>query len=424
VGLVCVALLASAAHAAASDIAADVHLGVASCATGVCHGKLVAQDDRNVWLNEYRVWSAEDRHARAYLTLGTAESKAIAAKLGLASAQNAKICLDCHADNVPAAKRGPKFQISDGVACEACHGGAERWIESHTEPDVSHADNLAKGMYPTEHPADRAAVCLDCHMGDGDRYATHVIMGAGHPRLSFELDAFTANQPAHFDIDDDYERRKGATDGFARWLAGQIAGARRMLALQSSSWLEKPEGLFPELALYDCQSCHHALDDRRWTAQRAAAGVRPGTLRLNDDHLRILVAVTGVIANGERAGFERNVAALIRAGQQSASAVRAAAKSLDAWLAERERAWTRRPFERATVVAVRRAVVAAAAAGALADYGAAEQAYLAVDGLSLTLGDGDRLRGRVDALFATVENDRTYRPDAFESAARALLEAL
>jgi hypothetical protein len=413
---------------ARADIADDVHLGVASCATGVCHGKLSEQADQNVWLNEYRIWSADDRHARAYLTLGSPESKAMAAKLGLASAQTAKICLDCHADNVPAAKRGPKFQISDGVGCEACHGGAERWIETHTEPGVEHADNLAKGMYRTENPLDRAAVCLDCHMGDADRYATHVIMGAGHPRLSFELDAFTTNQPAHFEIDDDYVRRKGphggATDGFGRWLAGQVAGARRMLALQASDWLSKPEGIFPELALYDCQSCHHAMDDRRWTQARVGAGIRPGTLRLNDDHLRILVAATAVLDSGERAGLEKSIDALVRAGQRSPAAVAEAARALDGWLAAREKAWSDRTFERGTVVAVRKAVVAAAANGDLSDYGAAEQTFLAVDSLGYALGDGDRLSGRVDTLFKTVENDQTYRPDHFEAAARALLDAL
>jgi hypothetical protein len=415
------ALLSSASHA---DIADHVHLGVASCATGVCHGKLVEQPDRNVALNEYRIWSAEDRHARAYATLGSAASKAMAEKLGLPSAQTAKICLDCHADNVPLDKRGPKFQLSDGVGCEACHGGAARWLESHTEPGVAHADNLAKGMYPSERPTARAELCLRCHMGDADRYATHVIMGAGHPRLSFELDAFSTNQPAHFAVDDDYVRRKGLITPFDLWLAGQLAGARRMLALQVSGWFDAPDGLFPELALYDCQSCHHAMDDRRWSVRRVGAGVRPGTLRLNDDHLRVLVAVTSVLESAERERLERGVDALVRAGQKSAAAVRDAARPLDEWLAQRQRTWGTQTFGRDTIAAVRRAIVAAAAAGSLSDYGAAEQVYLAVDSLSLALGDGARLRARVDALFKVVENDQTFRPDAFEAAARTLLESL
>ncbi len=422
-GLVGVAMIAAASVASAA-VDDHIHLGVASCATGVCHGKLAAQQDANVWLNEYRIWSAEDRHARAYLTLGSAESKAMAAKLGLASATTAKICLDCHADNVPAAKRGRKFQLSDGVGCEACHGGAELWIETHTEPNATHADNIAKGLFPSEHPLERAALCLDCHMGGRDRFATHVIMGAGHPRLSFELDAFGINQPAHFAIDDDYVRRKGDVPGFRLWLMGQLVGAQRMLELQSSAWFDRPNGLFPELALYDCQGCHHAMDDRRWSRSLAGPGIDPGTLRLNDDHLRVLLAIMTVLDPEIRESFAEQVQGLIRAGQQSVVAVRTAATKLAGLIEARRDAWRERRFDRATIVAVRQAIVRSAANGELSDYGAAEQAFLAVDSLNIALGDGDRVRRAVDALFETVADDKTFRPDRFVAAARTLLNGL
>ena len=213
------ALLAGGAQAEPID--GNRHLGVASCAAGVCHGKLEEQENSNVWLNEYRIWSAEDRHAGAYQTLLSPQSKEIARKLGLAGAHTAKICLDCHADNTPAEQRGPKFQLSDGVGCEACHGGAEQWIESHTEPGVAHSDNLARGMLATEDINVRARVCLSCHLGTNNQFATHRIMGAGHPRLSFELEAYTVNQPAHYGVDDDYLERKGAPSGFDVWRADQ-----------------------------------------------------------------------------------------------------------------------------------------------------------------------------------------------------------
>ena len=188
------------------------------------------QPGKNVALNEYRTWTQEDRHAQAYRTLELPESKRIAANLGLPSATTAKICLDCHADNVPGDKRGPKFQMSDGVSCEACHGGAEKWLESHAAESATHKDNVARGMYPTELPLQRAQVCLSCHLGTRDRFATHAIMGAGHPRLSFELEAYTTNQPAHYVVDADYVRRKGKIEGMNLWLTGQIESTRRMLS--------------------------------------------------------------------------------------------------------------------------------------------------------------------------------------------------
>ena len=54
------------------------HMGVASCATSVCHGKLAPQSDKDVALNEYRIWQQDDRHAQAFRTLELAESKRIA----------------------------------------------------------------------------------------------------------------------------------------------------------------------------------------------------------------------------------------------------------------------------------------------------------------------------------------------------------
>ena len=267
------------------------HLGVATCATSVCHGKLAPQPGKNVALNEYRIWTQEDRHAQAYRTLELAESKRIAANLGLPSATTAKICLDCHADNVPSDKRGPKFQMSDGVGCEACHGGSEKWIESHAAESATHKDNVARGMYPTEQPLKRAQVCLGCHLGTKDRFATHAIMGAGHPRLSFELEAYTTNQPAHYVVDADYEQRKGKIEGMNLWLTGQIESARRMLTLLQTDMFHSG-GMFPELAFYDCHSCHHPMDKIRWNAQRAGAGIKPGTLRLQTQNLIVLQAVT------------------------------------------------------------------------------------------------------------------------------------
>jgi len=315
--------------AASTAEAAFKHLGVASCATSVCHGKLAPQPGKNVALNEFRTWMQEDRHAQAYRTLELPESKRIAANLGLPSAATAKICLDCHADNVPASQRGPKFQLSDGVGCESCHGGAERWIESHAAESATHKDNLAKGMYPSEQPRPRAQLCLSCHLGTKDQFATHAIMGAGHPRLSFELEAYSANQPAHYKVDDDYTKRKGKIDGVNLWLTGQIESARTFLSLLQTN-LFHSGGLFPELAFYDCHSCHHPMDKMRWNASRAGAGIKPGTVRLQTHTFIVLQALTQAIEPGAHQELAALTNALIRAGQKDTAGVAAAAKALSA----------------------------------------------------------------------------------------------
>ncbi len=180
-GVLCWFLVVSVSSAPLPYQSSEKHLGVVTCASSVCHGSIQANENYNISLNEYVIWSHRDRHAKAYETLLSKESKAIATKLGLRNAYTAKICLDCHADNIAKEKRGEGFQLTDGIGCEACHGGAENWIETHTNNETSHQENVKRGMYPTANFADRAALCLSCHYGNDDKFATHQIMGAGHP---------------------------------------------------------------------------------------------------------------------------------------------------------------------------------------------------------------------------------------------------
>lgn len=394
------------------------HLGVASCASSVCHGKLARQDERNVWLNEYRLWIGDnDKHSGAYDTLESAESRQIANYLGLASATTAKICLDCHADNVPADKRGAKFQIDDGVSCEACHGGAEEWIKSHAVDGATHANNLSRGMYPTEAPVERAKLCLSCHMGSPQKFAGHDIMGAGHPRLTFELENFTTNQPAHYEVDDDYRLRKGEIPGFNLWLTGQVEAARRFLDLVRLK-IDSNAQPYPELALYDCHGCHHEMDDKRWTPVRGP-GVRPGSLRLQDQHLLILQATVSVLeSTASRDELASATDTFVRAGQGDVAQVKNAATALINWLSGRQLDWAVREFDNETVVAVRRALLDAAARGQMNDFNAAEQIYFALESLSYTLGDRQRLVGALDRIYAEVEDDSGFRPASFAATAR------
>jgi len=419
IGLIC-SLFALQMPSDASEVTGDdIHLGVASCATGVCHGKLTPQKDKNVALNEYRMWSADDRHARAYQTLLAPESKAIADKLGIASAQTSDLCLNCHTDNVNQSQRGAKFQLSDGIACEACHGGGARWIETHAETTATHADNLTKGMYATEKPAARAKLCIGCHLGADDRFATHRLMGAGHPRLSFELDAFSTNQPAHYTVDEDYLRRKGHIAGFNLWLAGQLASAQRFVELASGHWLRGTETMYPELAFYDCHACHHPMDDARWSRRGAAAGIAPGSLRLQTDHLVILQATSEILDPGAVAALASATNGFVRAGQRNDAAVGEAAATVEKWLVARTD-WIARTFTKTQVADVRRSLVRYAAEGRMGDFAAAEQTFLGVESLSLYLGDADRLRAALDVLFKSVEDAAGFAPSKFAAAAKNL----
>lgn len=409
-----------AAATAAEPAPADYkHLGVATCASSVCHGKLTAQIGRDVALNEYRTWSNEDYHSRAYRILSNQQSQSIAAKLGLASAATSKICLDCHADNVAAATRGPKFQLSDGVSCEACHGGAEKWIETHTQKGVTHSDNVARGMYPTEQPLRRAERCLSCHMGTNDKFATHMIMGAGHPRLRFELQVFTFNQPAHVQIDADYVQRKGRIDNMNLWVTGQIENARRYLELLQTR-LRVPDSYLPEFALYDCFSCHHPMDKQRWSRARAGSGVQPGTMRLQKYHLIMLQIMTEVLAPDSLAELVSATDELVRAGQKDPATVQAAAQKLHVWVDAHD-GWARRQYSPEEIAKVRKTVIRYAAEDKASDFGAAEQIVMGVDSLSYAAGDHERRKSALDALYNAVKSGSGFDPTQFANTARGVL---
>jgi Cytochrome c554 and c-prime len=410
--------LAQAASTAVSPVSSGFkHLGVASCATSVCHSKIAAQTGRNVALNEVRIWEQQDRHAQAYRALERPLAQAIAKKLGLVSATSAKICLDCHADNVPDAMRGPKFVVREGIQCEACHGGSERWIKSHSDKNATHAANLALGMYPTENPVRRAQLCLSCHLGTDTKFANHRLMGAGHPRMRFELDTFSVNQPPHYQVDADYVERKGKIDEINLWVAGQIESERVYLTLLQGP-LFAHTGLIPELAFYDCFGCHHALDKPRWTPERAGPGIAPGTLRLQKQNLLMLQAVAESIGEGAAATeLVESGNALVRAGQTDAAAVREDARKLSAWLNARE-PWTRRAFSQADITNVRKTLLRYAASDRASDYGAAEQVILGVESMSYALGDHDKRGADIDALYNAVKTNGSFDPAQFAATAR------
>jgi hypothetical protein len=374
------------------------HLGVASCASSVCHGKTTPQPPGQVPLNEYRTWFNDDRHAQAYHALESPQSRQIAAKLGLPNPMQ-DICLGCHADNVPKTLQGPKFQVRDGVGCETCHGGAEKWIEAHAQKGATHAGNVKLGLYPSEQPQKRAELCLSCHLGTRDKFATHMIMGAGHPRLYFELGTFTADQPPHFKVTDYYVSRKGKIEVMNLWVTGQLENAERYLTLIGTPLYTSPGSMFPELSLYDCNACHHPKEKLRWSAAHAGAGVKPGTPRLQKQCFVMLQALAEALGSTEAlAQLSSGTDALVRGGTVDAASARAAAQKLLEQLHGLD-AWGQRGYSSADIQKVRKTLLHYGAEDKASDYATAEQLVLGVQTLSYALGDYDRHKDAFKALF-------------------------
>ncbi|NNF52090.1 MAG: SH3 domain-containing protein [Gammaproteobacteria bacterium] len=381
------------------------HLGVKSCSASTCHGSITERSVYSVLQNEYHTWTRYDRHSRAYETLLGERSQRIARNLGIGKAHEAKICLDCHADNVEQDRRGSFFNISDGVGCEACHGGAEEWLGPHISASASHAANVDAGMYPTEEPVARAKLCLSCHLGTDDKFASHRIMGAGHPRLSFELATFTELQPAHYKKDADYSERKTVATAPQEWLDGVLVGADQNLAIIEGHY--DSGGAFPEIALFDCHSCHHSMEQLRWQASEISGEDQPGRLRLEDSRLRMVALLEQQImqTTSTEVGLRNLHVASAERGD-----VKAAASELRRRINDIGSQLRKNANRSGSFVA---AIQSAASSGRFNDYADAEQAAMALQ----VLGGGDTAGSVLKDAFDALEDPDEYMP---EQAAAAL----
>ena len=407
----------------------STNVGVVNCANSLCHGSASQWKDSNILQNEYITWSRVDKHAtRAYQVLFDERSKRIARNLGLKEpAHEAKLCLDCHTYNPPSAQRGERFNVADGVSCEACHGPAEGWIKSHVAPGTTHADNVAHGLYPASEPLAQARLCLSCHFGNKDRFVTHRMMGAGHPRLSFELDTFAQTQPAHFVIDADWQARKGAWDATRVWAVGQALAAAELLDVLTDAKRSR-DGFFPELVVFDCHACHHPMSDVRWSPR---AGASPGRIRLNDSNLLMLrQIVRRALAEGEAREFDERVAALHRAMAGDGGDPVEAARAMRALLDPVMRQLAARSFRGEDLRAMLAGLVRDGLDGAYRDYSGAEQATMGIASLMAFLGKRGELadlraaNAALDRLYDTVKDDEKFRPERFRAALDELGKAV
>jgi len=331
-----------------------------------------------VRLDEFVTWSHQDKHSQAYTALASEKGRSIAAKLGIGDARTAKVCLDCHSDNVSAAQRGKDFTLSDGVSCEACHGGAAPWLASDSAREASYRGNVARGMYPTADVRERATLCLSCHYGNEDKFATHRMMGAGHPRLSFELDTFLALQPPHYRLDEGYQRRKPAYPRAQVWAYGQIAAAQQQLQLLQGPLVQA--SFVPELALLDCHSCHeNPLHRSAWSHGLLTSLTQPGSIPFPEGHLKMVLVIARRVDESAAPDILSLGRALQKAAGENRESVTAASARLARAIAHTAEAAQRHHWARADTTRMLADIVAAGSEGDYRDYISAEQAVMAIE---------------------------------------------
>lgn len=421
------ALLAGPASAADSPPLAE-HLGVASCGGSTCHGAVKPIGKHPIRQDEYFIWQRRDSHAGAYNLLLEARSNLISRRLGWGDAAQAKGCRVCHSDNIPQEAQGEKWLVTDGVGCETCHGGSGHWLEGHSGGYKTLDDAKAAGLYPTWEPAARAQLCLSCHQGDRDRPMTHAIMAAGHPPLLFELDTFSSLEPFHHEIDADYLERKGPQDPARNWAVGQAMATDALLRSLTDG--RHHDGLMPELAMFDCDACHHPMKAGR--SQEGRTGpAGPGIVPLADSSAVMLGVWTRVVDPALAERWQSAWNDLYKNGYASPDALRDQAatlrKLLQGHLLGRAQDTV---LSAGQIRRVLGGILEAAAGAHVGDYYFAQQTAMAALVLGSALaergagGIGSGQKAAIDALYETVKDRDRFSVADYRDAVGKLRAAL
>ncbi len=288
-------------------------VGMSGCLATGCHGGSAAKaleetPDEFAWMSSGSVWVAADPHSAAYSLLTEnphRTPKVTAADIMRNYAPDKKAhedarCLACHT-NPALAEPGPTADPhvlglrNEGVSCEACHGNAGGWVNSHTTWKGKRDDAVYKaaGMAVLDDIGARAMNCLGCHVGaPADparglpvRDMNHDMIAAGHPRLNFDFAEYLRRLPPHWQEKD----RSGSVpvahglNSAKAWLVGRAAHAEaacKLLASRADRSATDPKTPWPEFAEFNCASCHHNLrvgtkDDRNWRQNAANLDGRP-----------------------------------------------------------------------------------------------------------------------------------------------------
>jgi len=113
---------------------------------------------------QFTQWS-ETKHAKAFATLASEESKKVAQEKGIADPQKADECLKCHVTGhgSPAEMLGDKYSAEEGVTCEVCHGAGGDYATMAIMKDKAKA--MEAGLTaPTEE------LCKPCHNSESPTF--------------------------------------------------------------------------------------------------------------------------------------------------------------------------------------------------------------------------------------------------------------
>ncbi len=361
-------------------------MGTFSCASSKCHGDTKGRAEYPK-LNESLAWTQE-QHFKSFATLtneslksGKSPSK-IAKNLNIAQPQTSDRCLVCHALNVPADLRGARFNIADGVQCEACHGPAQKWLQAHAKKGWSHEESVKVGMYDTVNLLLRADKCVSCHLAiDAD------MIVAGHPDLfAFELNTFSVSMPTHW-------RDRGAWFGTREWAIGQTVALREAMKQLAQRASGNADDKLVTAAWLRARG--HAV-----VARHALAVAAPDAQKTLDQRMAAL-SETMAKGGGERPKIAAGASEIAKAMEQAAPVV------------------AKKDFGKSGTQAMIQSIAADADAIAASGVRGAQQAAMALDRLTNASAKASgqkpdkELGAMLDKMFAQIEDPAKFDASRF-----------
>jgi len=111
---------------------------------------------------QYKQWMGT-KHANAYKTLGTDQSKEVAKEAGIeGNPQEAAECLTCHVTGyeAPDSHKIEKYDMTEGISCESCHGPGSEYWKMPVMMGISKG-TMDPAEYGLEEPTEET--CVQCH---------------------------------------------------------------------------------------------------------------------------------------------------------------------------------------------------------------------------------------------------------------------
>jgi hypothetical protein len=249
-------------------------------------------------------------------------------------------------------------------------------------------------------------------------------MGAGHPRLGFELDTYLALEPPHYAGDADYRRRKPTFSHAQTWAAGQLQASAQQLDLLQGPLL-RGGGVFPELALFNCSACHDSSMQRlEWRRRAMTQLTNPGMVPLNDAYWRMSWIIARAIDPEEGARVLTQAQMLQRALLGGREQLAAQARELGIVLRRLQQRAVGEAWSASQTSSVLESILQAGSDGEFRDYLGAEQAVMATELLLIDSGRAPRLRPQLDQLYRLVKDVDAYRSADLIAEFRVLRDAL